>query len=313
MMERNASIDILKGIGILAVIMGHCMDLPHVMRNFIFSFHMPLFFIASGYFWHKQSLKHSCLGGIKLLKYYFVAAIVFAIASIYSSDMGGGKDALLAITYANAVPGDSITLGRIPPIKVLWFLPALFWCRLFFNEIEKRIIPFEKWQLFLFLCISYIACLSTQIVSVPFGIQAGASALVFYSSGVLISREVKMKRVCLALVGLWFISFFLPKYDMGAFTNSFYPIRIVGGIGGTIFFMKISSYISKIDCLTVILSFIGRFSLYFFILHALLNPIITIITGYHGFHLYTVNASVCFIVIFFSFSVYRYRILKIPK
>ena len=43
-------VDISKGIGILLVIIGHCVYIGGSIHNWIFSFHMPLFFILSGMF-----------------------------------------------------------------------------------------------------------------------------------------------------------------------------------------------------------------------------------------------------------------------
>ena len=55
MEKRIEYIDIAKGIGILLVVIGHIVygnnyPIPHAGRisNFIYSFHMPLFFIISG-------------------------------------------------------------------------------------------------------------------------------------------------------------------------------------------------------------------------------------------------------------------------
>lgn len=42
-------IDVAKGIAILLVIIGHTVQFGSATRNVIFSFHMPLFFILSGY------------------------------------------------------------------------------------------------------------------------------------------------------------------------------------------------------------------------------------------------------------------------
>ena len=47
--NRIAWIDVAKGITILLVIIGHTLTFGSATRNFIFSFHMPLFFILSGY------------------------------------------------------------------------------------------------------------------------------------------------------------------------------------------------------------------------------------------------------------------------
>ena len=47
--NRIAWVDVAKGIAILLVIIGHTVNFGSATRNFIFSFHMPLFFILSGY------------------------------------------------------------------------------------------------------------------------------------------------------------------------------------------------------------------------------------------------------------------------
>ncbi len=51
-MKRDETIDIAKGIGIILVVIGHCAvsDSQQLMRNFIYMFHIPLFFFLSGYF-----------------------------------------------------------------------------------------------------------------------------------------------------------------------------------------------------------------------------------------------------------------------
>ena len=55
-MERSKYIDIAKGITICLMVIGHT-GIPVLLSNFIFAFHMPLFFIASGWTtnWDKYS------------------------------------------------------------------------------------------------------------------------------------------------------------------------------------------------------------------------------------------------------------------
>ena len=48
--HRDEAIDIMKGISILCVMIGHTYWCPRWLYIFIFSFHIPLFFIISGYF-----------------------------------------------------------------------------------------------------------------------------------------------------------------------------------------------------------------------------------------------------------------------
>lgn len=46
--ERISSIDILKGIGIILVMLGHALPHDSFVRTLIYTFHMPLFFWCSG-------------------------------------------------------------------------------------------------------------------------------------------------------------------------------------------------------------------------------------------------------------------------
>lgn len=56
-MEHNEDLDFLKGIGIVLVVLGHCFTTAletkyysiSLLKDFIYTFHMPLFFIVSGY------------------------------------------------------------------------------------------------------------------------------------------------------------------------------------------------------------------------------------------------------------------------
>lgn len=45
--KRKYWLDIAKGIAIFLMVIGHT-SIPNVVSNFIYAFHMPLFFIASG-------------------------------------------------------------------------------------------------------------------------------------------------------------------------------------------------------------------------------------------------------------------------
>ena len=54
--DRVLFIDIARGISILLMIAGHVLT-NGIKRSIIFSFHMPLFIIVSGYFYKDRSLK----------------------------------------------------------------------------------------------------------------------------------------------------------------------------------------------------------------------------------------------------------------
>ena len=48
--QRDESIDILKGFGIVFMIIAHTYGPNNYLWDAIYTFHMPLFFITTGYF-----------------------------------------------------------------------------------------------------------------------------------------------------------------------------------------------------------------------------------------------------------------------
>lgn len=55
MAKRNTVISICKAIAIILMVIGHA-EAPGLLTNFIYTFHMPLFFIAAGYFFSRKYL-----------------------------------------------------------------------------------------------------------------------------------------------------------------------------------------------------------------------------------------------------------------
>ena len=55
-MNRDQTLDIVKGIGIILMVMGHS-GAPACLHDIIYTFHMPLFFIASGWFFSERNIE----------------------------------------------------------------------------------------------------------------------------------------------------------------------------------------------------------------------------------------------------------------
>lgn len=128
--------DIAKGLAMFCVIAGH-MGVRHV-NAFVFSFHMPLFFLISGYFFKSDATKvwRNCK---RLLTAYLwtvvaIAALseLFVLADVLFK--GGdpfmlveniGKWALAGL-YGSGARVDCLGL-HLPPIGAVWFLLALAW------------------------------------------------------------------------------------------------------------------------------------------------------------------------------------------
>ena len=53
--NRIVEIDLLKGFGIVLMIMGH-IGFGKAFDTWIHSFHMPIFFVISGFLWKKRNI-----------------------------------------------------------------------------------------------------------------------------------------------------------------------------------------------------------------------------------------------------------------
>jgi fucose 4-O-acetylase-like acetyltransferase len=132
--QRNQTIDVAKGIGILLVVFGHSWIVLHEkgeLSKIIFSFHMPLFFFLSGVFLNtnKTLISFTKSKISSLLKPYFSAIIILLLINISfeyftksTIDLQALKAAILGIFY-----GTGTSIEWTP----LWFLPVL--CRFQWN------------------------------------------------------------------------------------------------------------------------------------------------------------------------------------
>ena len=80
--ERNKNIDIVKSLAIMMVVLGHC-GFP--LRNVFSLFHVPLFFMASGFCYndkHSKSIKNILILIKKRLKQLYVPFVVINIPLI---------------------------------------------------------------------------------------------------------------------------------------------------------------------------------------------------------------------------------------
>lgn len=83
--KRDEYFDILRGIGIICVVLGHVLNQNYgnseteIVRKFIYVFHLPLFFFISGYFIKKEEYVSFLIKKIKTL---YIPCITISLFSI---------------------------------------------------------------------------------------------------------------------------------------------------------------------------------------------------------------------------------------
>lgn len=129
MKQRLQYFDIAKGIAIILMILGHN-GMPHVVTRFIFSFHMPLFFIVSGYFFKPLPYKDIVKKGWRqlIVPYLFTGAFILSFFAFFQVAMHLMKGASYNPQQMLDLLHD-VAYGGWP----VWFLLALFVAKLVLN------------------------------------------------------------------------------------------------------------------------------------------------------------------------------------
>ena len=115
-------VDVCKWLGISLVIFGH-MKMPGEVLQWIYAFHMPLFFVLSGYTYRAQRIDKEFL--MKKIKTIYVPFLLFAL--IFCR---GEMSSWAYIAY-----GSRNALDMAGTYTVLWFLPCFFAAVLVFSSL----------------------------------------------------------------------------------------------------------------------------------------------------------------------------------
>lgn len=181
MNQRLVQYDILKGIGILLVVICHA-GLDGFSKEFIYTFHMPLFFFVSGCFFKDNDFANLIVKNIKQL---LIPYLLFAFCMIVART-------LRSIDFQSVLPSISGSLLALSPIdesdpclyESIWFLLCLFTVRIiywFINRICKGVLLIKV----VVCCISYFMGCALQVLNVnlPFFVDTAFSVLLLYALG----------------------------------------------------------------------------------------------------------------------------------
>ncbi len=275
--ERPNFIDYSKAIGIYLVVFGHYvyfLNIPfkdnllwHTTFN-VFSFHMPLFFIISGYLF-KFTNVNTCLskGRTQLIIPYLSLSLiclvlgsiraflidVFTIQRILMNILG-----IISASDLSSYYGTAYSEWSGP----LWFVYSLFFIKMYM-EIAKNIK--NKWILYSLILITIVG-LSLTIYKkeniLAFRISSTITGLAFFSIGYFaktyIYKIANLKiyklvilfafSLMLLMLSLHFNMDYSPETRVSMFSSKFgrYPyLFFVGGITGTLMIMSISQILSR--------------------------------------------------------------------
>ena len=118
MAKRIEYLDYAKGIGIILVVLGHILIKGNI-KIYIYSFHMPLFFIISGYLFNYINIINFKEVINKKIKALLIPYLTFSLINIL------GEYILSGLSFM-VLKKNFLETIKFSGIGALWFLPALF-------------------------------------------------------------------------------------------------------------------------------------------------------------------------------------------
>lgn len=136
--ERSGAIDLVRLIAVAAIVAGHAFS-REVTGELLYTWHVPVFFILSGYLWKPgRALRTELQRRWRSLGRPYV--LWLALLTIIMATMGfdDALDRVAGGAYGGGVAG--------MPYITLWFVSTLFFTALLFRLIERLPLP-ARWLL----------------------------------------------------------------------------------------------------------------------------------------------------------------------
>lgn len=294
MNNRNNIFSTAKGIGIFLMVMGHC-GAPDLVVKFIYQFHMPLFFICSGYFLSDikniKTLFQTYNKKIKGLYFKFILwSFIFLSLHNFFFSINIYNDIVtfhgqpsyqytLADYYHKAIK--IFTMNEHEQlIRSFWFLKQLFLASIIVPSlilITNKISNKNKSYLIilcLLISITFISKLLNWSLPVIWDISLLFMSCSFYISGYVFrkysileylnKKEVSIMCVIISIIGL----FSLPWTNMLEYTSQTLIPYFIVAFSGTIVIINLSKMIETQNY-KYITYYIGQNTMVIFALHML--------------------------------------------
>jgi len=304
--ERNFSVDVLRGIGILLVVSGHASSGSSMNVFAPYSFHMPLFFFISGLFFSDTKVDGVLPTIIKNTKslllystafYMFYACVCWVITRLGFTAFA--QPFSLELIFLNQFT----TSGAYSFTAAYWFIPCLFFVKLYFSLIHARLVSLINSRREGLISISFLAAymviaFAAVVYSVEMYEKAGvqldkiiyfrfAFALFFFYLGSIVAKYNTQRFLSNVFVlavlyivqqQLWVSAGNLDFWmQISKYQATYLPV--ISSVLAIAFFYGLSDIAAKNKSFCVVLGYIGKNSL----------PIVL----HHIFGFFLINALLC--------------------
>jgi fucose 4-O-acetylase-like acetyltransferase len=264
------AIDVARGIGIALVVFGHLND-GSFLRNWIYLFHMPLFFFLSGYL-HKVKTDYRGFFEkkfIHLMIPYFSFLLLYA--PLYYKQHHTETHRLLRTVGALIWGGDSLR-GLL---AVFWFVSCLFLTQQVMNWLLARYSSraVDKITVAAFV-LSYVNSFYAPWFKLPFDAQVVLGAMPFFLFGYR-ARSFDLNRVWIRLIAI--VGFFTGgilvysdaslDYEMRGGVYGWPGVSFLLAASGVLLVLFVSELVSRFRLAVVVVGSLGALSMGIMFVH----------------------------------------------
>ena len=279
--QRIVYWDIAKGIAILLCVIGHQPGIPNSCRSIIFSFHMPIFFIANAYFIKRYDIGN-CLkrSARSLLVPYATVCLVSAVLNVLINPSGaerfqvfvqGLKDMLMGISWTSTI------LNQFQSVWLVWFVICLFAARLLYTALMAGLQK-KPWWVGLLVMTAVTAAgvlIGTRVAYLPWSFDVAMASMIFMWTGDQLRRTSAMEKVhpgfIIYVCGLLWIGLVRNGYQIEFVPRSYpgYILCYFCAIAGSLTVVQLSKFLEKVPAVSAFLKWCGKNSMTVLAFHCL--------------------------------------------
>ena len=278
-LNRVEWIDVAKGIAIVLVIIGHTVQFGGGTRNFIFSFHMPLFFLLSGFTYKVaqdwKTFKNHLKKGVRHL--IIPCIIVSCIGIIVQWGMGHNYSGqalwIIVKQMGNALWWASgVGVNSHPAAGAIWFLFSLFWAKTIIDGISLLFPDKNKEYIYMFIGLLGLA-LGIKHKWLPQNLDVTFVTVLFIYLGMLWKRYIaaiqKHENILfLCAVAFWLCCLNFDVYiEMAGRSYPYLAISIIEAVAGSFAVCCFCKALMANVKLSLPIQFIGMHTLLIFLIH----------------------------------------------
>lgn len=248
--EREPYFDVARGIVIILVVLGHVTK-DKVMRDVIFSFHMPFFVLASGFFFKEgKSFKELLAGWAKklLIPYFFTQGFIIFYSMIINktsfgeaiklfflrSFLGLSYESKISLTTELGYSGLALNTG------VLWFIPFFISVGIMFWAINKFLSSNASRLLAVIIVTVIGIILGKNGYWLVLSLDVACASLIFMYMGYMmrkaevIERFQKTWKYCIVLFAFWILAMQYSNLELAVRTYTDTFVSYTGAVAGSV-------------------------------------------------------------------------------